>query len=147
MSDEEEEDSGETFKTFMKKIGAKKCTWIVSNLLEFYQTNEKIVSPELKVNTGSGMESFHLELDMIQPDPQCGNFTYKFFLVKNDGDPVKVRSFVDERSSIFVSSQSNTTAFKIGKTDRKQMWQGFYPRQHKELTFNLQLSIFEIAHQ
>ena len=100
-------------KTFLKEIGSTKFDWTVTDLLEFYQLNEKVVSPQICYDIGRQTELFRLELEIVQLDPQV--FNYVVFLEKQKGHADKVRCFIQQ------GSLSESTTFKIKANERKQI--------------------------
>ena len=106
----------------------------------------------LKVNIIRGTigysESCQLELEMIQSDPQHIQFTV--FMVKNYEYPVTATGNpVTVRTEIISNGKKEKKTFKIGKTERKEIWSQsqWAPQtcpQTEEFTFKLTLSILKV---
>ena len=110
----DEKDSIQTIKTYLKEIATTKFTWFAANLHDFYQLNKKVVSPELKVKTGSNIVSFHLELEMIQSLTETDHINFTVFMVKNYGSSVTVHTEVAGNGT------KVSTTFMIGATEQKK---------------------------
>ena len=153
----DEKDSIQIIKTFLKEIGTTKLSWIAANLHDFYQLNKKVVSPELKVKTGSNIVSFHLELEMIQSLTETDHINFTVFMVKHSGSSVTVHT------EVAGNRMKVSTTFMIGANEQKEIWknvqwappsrQGYKGKGHQtcpqteELALKLDISILEVGHQ